>query len=188
MRKGTVKDRIFSRLKEHRTSIIVGVITIVLASVIMSSIHYFINVMTTKEDYAVSVDIGFQTGDISYGIDYSTSDLASTIVIKNVGGLPLKNLRGEISVTNEYFGVLPSFRISPLMEPEVYWEQHPGHLVFNWSVMNPGEELKIPLVEQLEPIYEWEFWLKADGVTFNDTFKCNDCNNKHKTFLLSKGG
>ncbi|MCK7459941.1 hypothetical protein [Idiomarina aminovorans] len=132
----------------------------------------------TKDEYAVEVDIGFQVAS-------NGDDLTSTIVIRNAGDLPLKNLRGEIHTTHSYNGSPPYFKPTPWIEPYFRWEDNTGLLTFNWPMMNPGEEVDIPAIYHSEPIYEWTFWIKADGVTFDDTIKCHGCNNIERTFWLS---
>jgi|GEM_PF-3142174 len=153
--------------------IVRGIATISL-SVIAILLAYFI----TKEDYAIEVDIGFQTGN-------NGDDLLTIMVIRNSGNLPLKNLRGEIRATHSYNGDSPYFKPIPLMEPYFGWEDNTGRLTFNWPMMNPGEVVDILAVYHSEPAYEWNFWIKADGVTFTDTVKCYDCENEHKTFSLA---
>lgn len=149
-----------------------------IASISLSVIAIILAYFITKEDYAVEVDIGFQIGN-------NGEDLTSTMVIRNSGNVPLKNLRGEIRATNAYNGSSPYFKPIPWMEPHFRWEDNTGLLTFNWPMMNPGEVVNIPAIYHSKPVYEWNFWIKADGVTFTDTVKCDDCENEHKTFSLS---
>lgn len=128
-----------------------------------------------RDEFRAEVELGFQVGK-------NGDDHVSTIVIRNSGDLPLVNLRGKITpaaVPGPDVSVY--FKPAPWHEPYFEWSSKPTELVFQWSVMNPGEKVEIPAIYHSREIPSWFFWIKSDGVTFVDEIACAGCSARHVT-------